>query len=204
MIDTDAWRAAARKGTALHNQKHIAVDLDDVLLDFTGGVRRVVEQQFGVKVPEFTDWKIGNVLKPIIGRGWWRWMEDNVNEWAEFDGIEGGHLALVTLRNLGYRLEIVTSKPDWAEWVVWSWLGKRHLPVHGVTIVGKGDDKSDFSKAGILIDDRPENVEEWTSTGTRRGILFDRSHNRNYIPSNSRISRAVGWSGVLDELKEHP
>ena len=192
---TDSLREWARKSTQAPTARHIAIDLDDVLLDFTGGLRSAVSQQFGVEVPEFREWHISDVLNPIVGRNWWSWMKDNVDIWAEFDPVEGGLEALEDLRKAGYYLEIVTSKPTWAEYNVWRWLAKHEPPVQRVTIVGQHDKKVDFTKASILVDDKPGNILEWILSG-RHGILFGRPHNEGFKSTNPRIHRASGWPDV--------
>lgn len=175
---------------------HIAIDLDDVILDFTGGVRRAVATEYDVEVPEFPDWHMANVLDPIIGYSWWKWMKSRDWLWKTFPAVPGAIGSINILRDQGYFIEIITSKPQWAEASVWQWMGRWRPAVDRVTIVNtESDQKCDFTEADILIDDKPKNCEEWAATG-RPAVLFSRSHNLNYKIQDDRIHRADSWADV--------
>lgn len=181
--------------------KHIALDLDDCILDFTGGLRRSVALEYGVEVPEFTDWHIRDVLDPILGRSWWKWMRERDFLWKTFPAVPGAIGTISQLREAGYYIEIVTSKPEWAEASVWQWLGRWRPAVHRVTIVNDKTSKSSVTDALILVDDKPRNCIEWADTG-RFAILFDRPHNRLTPGYNPLIVRAEGWQDVRKILAE--
>jgi 5'(3')-deoxyribonucleotidase len=171
---------------------HVAVDLDDVVLDFVGGVRAAVKKEFGVelKPDDVNRWELGEILDPIIGRSWWSWLEDREWLWSTFPAIDGAMGGLERLRREGHYLELVTSKPRWAEHNVWKWLGKWRPPFNAVTIVAKDDVKRDFTRADLLVDDKPQNLAEF-DPGLK--ILFDRPHNR----TEDRFSRAGSWLDVV-------
>lgn len=173
----------------------VAVDLDDVVLDFTGGLRRSVEVEYDVVVPPFKTWDIAAVLNPIIGHSWWKWMKSRDWVWKTFPAVAGAIGGINILRTKGYWVEIVTSKPDWAEAAVWQWMGRWRPSVDRVTIVHDGDNKADFSDADILIDDKPQNCEEWAASG-RPAVLFSRSHNLN-VKVVAPIYRADSWSEAV-------
>lgn len=200
MADREAWAAFAKGST---KRKAIALDLDDVILDFTGGVREAVQREYGVSIPEFTDWEMAKWLNPVIGGSWWNWMKARDWLWKTFPSVEGAIGNILRLRQAGYFLEIVTSKPDWAEASVWQWLGRWRPAVHRVTIVNEKQNKADFSDALILVDDKPQNCEEWVaSQPARYAILYDRSHNRYYETSaGTRIMRAGNWQEVYDAIR---
>jgi 5'(3')-deoxyribonucleotidase len=171
---------------------HVAIDLDDVILDFCGGVRQAVKTEFGVelKPADFDRWHLSEILDPIIGRSWWSWMREREWLWANFPAIDGAIGGLEVLRRKGHYLEIVTSKPHWAEHNTWKWLGKWRPPVQRVTIVGPDDRKRDFTDAHLLIDDKPQNLSEFVPGMV---ILFDRPHNR----TEDRFARASAWRDVV-------
>lgn len=186
---------------------HIAVDMDDVLVDFVGMVCDVVSRDFGVEPPitkdDITDWDFGQFLDQHIGQDWWSWLETKAYLWGtKAKPIPGAIGAMEKLRRAGHRLEVVTSKPEWGERYVFTWLDRYCPVVHGVTIVPLGGDKTTWTEATLLIDDRPKNVDEWVaSRGGRTAILFPAAHNYKYTPAlhdrTGRVFRAKDWGSVL-------
>jgi uncharacterized HAD superfamily protein len=179
----------------------IAVDLDDVVLDFVGGLREAVKKEYGVEIPEesIRDFNLRPYLDPIIGRNWWSWMEERTWLWANFPAVDGAIGTLDRLRRDGHYLELLTSKPRWAEHNVYKWLGKWRPPFQQVTIVGKDDNKADFSDATILIDDKWENVEDFSNAG-REALLFTRPHNEKHLWLPDRVQRVKGWAETYETL----
>lgn len=180
---------------------HIAVDLDDVVLDFVGGLRSALKKEYGVELREedITDFNLKPFLDPIIGRSWWSWMRDRSWIWSHFPAIDGAIGTLDRLRRDGHYLELVTSKPEWAEHNVYRWLGKWRPPFQRVTITGPEDVKADFTDADILIDDKFENVKEFARAG-RRALLFDRPHNRGATPPQG-VHRVRNWQEVYEQIR---
>lgn len=179
---------------------HIAVDLDDVVLDFVGGLRAALKVEYGVDLDEeaTTDWDLHPLLDPIIGRSWWSWMKERSWIWAHFPAIDGAIGTVDRLRRDGHYLELVTSKPAWAEHNVYRWLGKWRPPFQRVTIVSQEDVKADFTEADILVDDKFENVRDFANSG-RLALLFDRPHNRGVIPP-AGVERVHGWREVYEAV----
>lgn len=181
----------------------IAVDLDDVILDFVGGIRRWVRTEYNVDVPDeaITNFNLRPVLDPILGENWWTAFRERDWLWPNFDAVPGAIGGLKHLRKQGHYLEIVTSKPEWAEYATWKWLGKWRPPVNRVTIVGPKDRKVDFSNAKVLIDDKEQNIREWMERPGRQGILFTRPHNKT--ASIRGVARANDWSEVLTIIAQY-
>jgi 5'(3')-deoxyribonucleotidase len=179
--------------------KHLAIDLDDVILDFVGGIRRWIHTEYGVLIPEaeITKFNLSTKLNPIIGRNWWTAFRERDWLWPNFEAVPGAIGSLEALRRRGYYLEIVTSKPQWAEYATWKWLGKWRPPVQRVTIVGPKDNKAEHTEASLLIDDKPDNLFDFDFTG-RETILFDRPHNKAY----PHFIRAHNWAEVMEILTE--
>ena len=178
---------------------HIAVDCDDVLLDLTGGVRRVVEREYGVELPEFTDWNMNQWLEPVLGEKWMKFMRRRDWLWSTFPAIPGAIGTLTLLRREGHYLEMVTSKPEWAEASVFDWLAKWRPPIQRVTIVPPDGNKAEATNADLLIDDKPDNVIGWAATG-RPALLFTRAHNAKlgWLPSNA--TRVEDWHHAHEEI----
>jgi 5'(3')-deoxyribonucleotidase len=163
-----------------HN-RHIAVDLDDVVLDFWKGVCAAVELEYGIKVDpaQTRDWDNNQVKTMNVfgkGRTWWDWLKERDWIWQTFGVVPGALGGLHQLRQAGYWLECVTSKPEWAEWTTWKWLGKWRPPFNSVTIVNSTQRKVDMTDAHIIIDDKPQNCEEFQDAG-RRSITFKQPWN---------------------------
>src|SRR6185436_18955262 len=134
---------------------HVALDLDDVVLDFVGGVCEVVSRDFGIAVvrEDIVNWNFGQFIDHIIGRPWFEWLEDHSELWGDkFRPIVGAIGGIEKLRRDGHYLEIVTSKPGWAEDATWDWLAKYKPRVHRLTIVPlDGGLKHEISDADLLV-----------------------------------------------------
>jgi len=186
------------------SEKHVALDMDDVCLDFVGGLIRAAKTEHNVDIdPEsITDFNLRPFLDPVVGQNWWKWLRERPWIWSEvFGPVNGAIGGIERLRREGYYLEIVTSKPQWAEPSVWRWLGKWRLPVQRVTIVDHADKdlrKVDVTDARVIVDDKPENVQGFLDEG-RRGIIFDRPHNRSIALPGAE--RAKDWSDVYAMVK---
>jgi hypothetical protein len=178
--------------------------MDDVLLDFAGGLAHAVWREYGVTV-ELDTWDIAPRLNPILGQSWWKWMRARDWLWPNFPAIPGAIGGLTQLRNDGHYLEIVTSKPEWAEFSVWKWLGKWRPPVHRVTIMdsGKGQSKLEVTDAALIVDDKPSTVDEWMAEG-RMAILFtgQSSYKRDHEDYTGDALKAKSWSRVVSLVKE--
>lgn len=175
---------------------HLAVDMDDVILDFCGGLKAALKTEYGVEGLDFTEWDLHKVLDPIIGYSWWKWMRERDWLWKNFPAIEGSIGGLDKLAHEGHYIEIVTSKPDWARHAVPQWLGLWRPYFNRVTIVSMDDNKVDMSEADLLIDDKYSNCAGFADAG-RMAIQYEREHNIG-DPTHPRIVRARNWREVVD------
>lgn len=195
------WAKASRTKPKPSLRRHIALDLDDVCLDFTGGLRAAVAREFGIEVPPFSAWEIRDVLDPIIGESWWAWMRKRDWLWKTFPAVEGAIGTIMQLRRDGYYLEIVTSKPEWAEASVWQWLGRWRPAVHRVTIVDDKQRKVDWTEAQVLVDDKVAGCQHWIDE-YRNAILFQRPHNESDLTIHPRLYHASNWQEVRKLIHE--
>lgn len=185
---------------------HIAVDLDDVTMDFWRSVCASINLEYGLAIdPEQTrDWEKNEVKQLTIfgeGRDWWSWLRDRDWIWATFKPVPGAIGGVQRLRQQGHYVEAVTKKPEWAEWTVWKWLGLWRPAFNTVTIVPSGGSKASSSQASLLIDDSPDNLTEWVASDqSRTAICFDQPWNRT-MPNHSNIFHTYSWEGVLDKVE---
>ena len=177
----------------------VAVDMDDVVLDFCGGLCASINLEYDTSftTEDITQWDLAPLFGPVLGRGPMSWLRDRHWIWSTFKPVPGALGGIETLRRGGHYLELLTSKPEWAEPAVWDWLRKWRPPFQRVTIVGPDDEKVTFSDSVILVDDKPGNLVEWEKDPGRLGLLFDRPHNR----SERRFIRVNNWAEVVREVE---
>jgi FMN phosphatase YigB (HAD superfamily) len=189
---------------------HVAVDMDDVLVDFSGGIRAAIEREFGITIPLGDPWDpafsaFGEVHGVPFGKGGaWGWLQENRHLWSNFPAIPGAVGGLRQLRQAGHKVELLTSKPDWAIPQVYSWLGKWRLQVPKVTIVGKDEVKAEHTDADILVDDKPSHVLDFAKSG-RAAVWFNRFglswtagfSTEDYFNPDYPIATAVDWPAVV-------
>jgi 5'(3')-deoxyribonucleotidase len=178
---------------------HIAVDMDDVVIDFVGGLITAMKTEHNVTIaPEqITQWDLHPLLDPIIGYSWWTWLQKREWIWATFPPVPGSIGTIERLRSDGHYLELVTNKPQWAEHNVWKWLGKWRPAFNRVTIVDGASSirKVDVTEASILIDDKPQNCQEFLDQ-ERKAILFRRPHNLTHPTLMTDMEEATNWFDV--------
>lgn len=194
-------------------QLHVALDWDDVIIDFIGGVCTGVSKESGYMLEEkdITSWTFADFLDPILGRPWWEWMRDRVHIWGHAEPIPGAILGIEKMRRMGIYTEIVTAKPEWATPQLWKWLGRYSVVVDQVTVVALNQTKSEVTDADILIDDRPSNCQEFVDAGGA-AFLFSRTHNKDFQTSaaqpgfsksgswEQKIIRVSDWNQILSYL----
>ena len=173
--------------------------MDDVILDFVGGLRAAIKKEYDVEISEddINKWDLAPILNPVVGYSWWKWLRERDWLWANFPAVNGAIGSIERLSHEGHYLEVVTSKPDWATYAVWKWLGRWRPRVNRVTIIGPDDKKIDFTDASLLVDDKTDNCIQFVEAG-RNAILFDRPHNRH----NTELIRATNWKDVMDVIHQ--
>lgn len=182
---------------------YIALDMDDVIVDFCGGLVDAVNREYdaGLTIDDISQWELRPLLDPILGESWWKWMRKRSWLWSNFEAIPGAIGSIERLRQEGHYLEVVTSKPAWAEANVWQWLGKWKPPVNRVTITDPDAYKSEATNADVLVDDKLENVRDFARTG-RYGLLFTRPHNRQRYSGTPLVTRVNGWPQVMEWVRD--
>jgi hypothetical protein len=185
---------------------HVAIDLDDVCLDFFGNVLDCFYREYGERVewdgdpwgPDAVAFTKHPKLLATGYKSWWDWLRDRDWLWGIAPAVPGAVGGVGILRNAGFYVECVTSKPKWAEPQVWRWLGKWRVPFSRVTVVEVGAPKTEFTDAQWIIDDKRETCALFCKD--RDGaVLFDRSQTETLPPGKLRI--AHNWDDVVREME---
>ena len=184
----------------------IAVDLDDVVVDFFARVVQCYNKEFGerVAVEDVTGWDDNPIKKSShFGDGqmfpnWWAWWESR-GLWSDCDAIDGAIGGLYELHADGHQVELLTSKPVWARPDLYKWLHEWNPYFDSLTIVDENSpdklSKAEVSDATLLIDDRPSNVYSWADAG-RPAILFTQPWNVG-TKLYRHTYRASSWRDLL-------
>ena len=182
----------------------IALDLDDVVLDFVAGILETVNRDFGSDLTpdDINDWRFGQFIDEIIGKPWFEWLEEHSWLWAQkFKPVKGAIGGIEKLRRAGHYVEIVTTKPVWAEDATWEWLARYKPRVHRLTLVPmEGKEKHELTDADLLIDDKFENCEAWAAD-MRPALLYNRPHNLNYRNVPTGVVRVSDWNEILTVIE---
>ena len=190
----------------------IAIDLDGVCYEWDRTARymlRTYRGCTGLDGESESWWSIKQIVKPDD----WQWL------WSE--GVKHGlfrygHMVKDTRWALDklaqyHDLVIVTHRPESAvqDTIDWISLYFKEIPLSGLSILSNGEPKSNIH-ADLLIDDKPQNVWEWTNKD-RSAILFaqpwNESSSLSFCPPDcepkvdqGHIFRAQGWGDVLTVL----
>lgn len=182
--------------TSLTPNLRIAVDMDDVVADFWPTVVRAFNTEFGadLSLEEQTGWddnpiKTASVFGPDQAyEDWWAWWRDRHWLWATCPAVPGAIGGLAQLRAQGHYVELITAAPEWARREKTRWLSRWHPAFDRLTFTSLDQSKAEFSDATLLIDDKPQNVQEWIKSG-RPAILFRR-------PWNTVVELDSDWYGL--------
>lgn len=159
----------------------IALDFDDVLVDFVGAWLNSANTELGLEVSRedirLEGWDMAKHASKLVGMDWLEWIRLHLDYWMAAETTPRAVEAIAILADDGHEVQIVTSKPGWARPIVWNWLAKNNPKVYKVVITNHFS-KHDASDADVLVDDRPSTVRAWVdSSPDRYGILFARSQN---------------------------
>jgi hypothetical protein len=186
---------------------HVAVDLDDVVLEFMPSVMRSFALEFGVELPyDGAPWgddaEAFSQHPLFLAAGyenWWGWLRDREWLWATFPAVPGAIGSVKQLREMGHYVECVTSKPVWAEHNVWKWLGKWRPAFNRVTIVGLGQSKVSATQADLIIDDKLATCQEFVRS--RRGAIWFNRGPRSHTPQTFAVNEANNWEEVMNFVR---
>lgn len=183
----------------------VAVDLDDVTIDFVPHIARCIWTEFAVKI-DATKWDSVETdmdWRAFGYKSWWEWLKARDWLWALAPAIPGSIGGIQWLRANGHRPELLTAKPSWAEPQVHRWLGRWRPAFERTNIVEVKASKPAMSDADVLVDDRLPNCEAWVASDpTRFAVLYAQPWNEDFVLAPAaRIVRAHGWPAVLTTIE---
>lgn len=168
----------------------IAIDLDGVLYNWEKTARFMLEQEFGYHLDVSDSW---TYLPDHVSAEAWHWLwHDGVREGLFRYGhvVKGGVRAVRQLYEEGHELYAVTHRPVSSVRDTHAWLDFMQLPFRKRYVLSDGRPKWKVA-ADLLIDDKPENVREWTERG-RYAILFRQPWNDGVV-GTQKLWIAQGW-----------
>lgn len=184
----------------------IVVDMDDTLFDYWAGVvTKKVSFEYGIDLTprlgsEFT-WDNNPVKNFFEARGetWWDWMRNRDWLWTLCKPFPGSIGTINDWRKQGHFVEVLTKKPEWAQWTVPALLAKWRIAVDRVTMQIITEDprtydqakKHEVSDGLLLIDDNQANLTGWLDAG-RPAICFTQPWNTDFTYPG--CSRADDWT----------
>lgn len=180
----------------------LGVDLDGVCADYTGGFRRVVAADRGIRPEDlpierswgFEEWgldagEFARLHRRAVTRD--RMLRD-------LPAFEGCAETLWRLSDAGVWIRIITHRlyVNWGHAQVVSdtvtWLDEARVPYRDLCFLGNKPDVG----ADVYIDDAPHNVEALRAAGNAV-IVFDQPYNKDLAGP-----RVTGWDQVEDLVLE--
>jgi 5'(3')-deoxyribonucleotidase len=184
----------------------IAVDLDGVCYEFQRTYRYMIGEYRGVAMPPVSEfWTHWDAQKDYGRPADHRWMWDGGVRLGLFrygHMVQGARRGLEQLAEDGHELLVVTSRPAAAvlDTVEWISLFFKDIPLAGIHILSNQEPKS-VIRADLLIDDRPENIYEWSGAG-REAILFEQPWNAGQImPLGVHVAQS--WKDVVTLVRSY-
>ncbi len=193
----------------------IAVDIDDVLADFTGSFRKYLRKEKGVYV-RGRDLKVADWW-----RAWGKTEKEAVKTIFAFlhspyllstKPTRGAKTAMRKLKKDGHKLFVITGRPLAVEPITVKWVERNfpdiftdiyctdfHIVKHGKNTKGK---ICRLIKADLIIDDYPGYARECVANGTKV-LLFASPWNRAY-KAEAGIIKVKNWRQVLSKIKKMP
>lgn len=185
----------------------VSVDIDDVVIDFTGGWQPIYENYFGIEVDGPVDhWDVCQFTHFNDKAEFFSWWE-RIDGWSQLGWVPGarGALDLLSTRPGGGLLFATARSSDLgvaaARRLGGRWAGGEGLYPQAAVHTHLGDKTT--IKAGIHIDDAPYVAEQFVAAG-KPMILFDQPWNQDVDDAlktpHSPIVRARNWADVLTLL----
>lgn len=186
---------------------HIALDLDDVVIDFVSGLQLYLDTEYNYTLDEaeITAWRfhideLDMGISEVVGE-----VLKNDRYLTACPEIAGSMDGIQWLYDRGYSLEFVTSRPNFTRQSTESWLSAHdlgHIPLQ----MGQDADKTK-TDAVFLVDDRPKYVNGFCdSHEERHAALMRAGHNRQVWDGlqddagDARVYPVSGWFGIQNRV----
>jgi 5'-nucleotidase len=188
------------------------IDLDGTVADYDRAMREAL-----LKLQSPNDPPLEEALRD--GPPWLeerqRLIKQNPGFWKGLPRIHRGFEVVAALRNLSFRLMVLSKGPvrttsAWTEKLLWC---QEHLPDVGVAIISEPDAKG-LVYGRVLVDDWPPFIGSWLERRPRGlVVMLDHPYNRDF--SHPRVFRFIGhspgrsaaecdveWEALNERLKE--
>lgn len=169
----------------------IAIDIDDVILDFVPAWLEAYNKEYKdkLKIKDIIQWDISKLVVPECGENIYKYLDDP-NIYDSVKIIDGACESIKILKNLGHRILYVTSRHH---------PGKYAL-LKNVNLLDIGDyivlEDKKLIRANVLIDDKFETVKEFYGLG----ILFLRPWNKFENWPNTKT--ASTWHDIINIIEK--
>lgn len=173
----------------------VAIDADGVLYQWSKTARYMLRlyrgySKTGPMGKESTSWDY--IKENIDPEDWaWLWTEGVRLGLFRYGHLVQGCIEGVNKLALDNELVLITHRPKTAVKDTLDWLSYINLPFSGIHILTNQEPKS-MVEADILIDDKPENIDEWVNHA-RYAVMLDQPWNQH---ANVAL-RAKGWHEVV-------
>jgi len=189
--------------------ERLGIDLDDVLGPFTAAFVAFHNKRYKTNLT-LNDFKSPSYKKALGTSGWEtksRVLEFYLSEeFQETQPFPEAVQAIKELSSMGYKMEVITSRPDIVERITKQWIAK-HFPdcfetVHFVnTFMGKRGSrkKSEVCKArGITyhVDDSPEHAEDCSAEGINV-FLMDKNYPWGALGPIPGVTKVSSWNEIV-------
>lgn len=182
----------------------IGIDLDDVLVDFTGTWTAAYNREFaaGLTPRDITAWDLLQFTHFGTATELWAWMGEAVlGDWADANPVPGALDGVRQLADDGHELVIITSKAVGWEWVAYHWLALHNVPAREVHVTS---DKASVPVCDIYLDDGPHNLKAYSEAHPEAWVVRYRQPWNFEIPScwNDTVQSWPEFLALVDELGE--
>ena len=175
--------------------RDILLDCDGVLCDFLGGCSDLIGRELDPDkwnfIDELPESECFSVYEACNDAHWWHSLEpyDHAQE------------AVERFIDQGHRITVVTS--PWETCFGWANARARWLQVY----FNIGWDQLVVTKCkhrvwgDVFVDDKPENVDDWTSFNPGRGLLWQHGFNKKEQQEKyPNMNTVCSWEDVAKEL----
>lgn len=155
----------------------IGVDLDGVLRDFVGGVKRLYRQEFpDRRICETRDYDLSLSFPDETNETLWKWIIERAIILQEFiEPYDGAEEFLDEIRMLGHRVVLITSQPQpRLQASVFVWLARHQRLLRNIDTIIVSDFRhrgKDCIPLDYLLDDSPDNLKRVRRKRTRPVLM---------------------------------